>query len=273
MAVVEAIAVGLALHLGKKAMDWVWDAVQDGEAPVVNPSGNLGFAAWDGGRTVVAKELTVPEYQVSELLYGNLYLPDTITDYIGDPIPLVLIIEEIHQQVLFFAADLEAGYEVYLPHGIYSFFVFLMDADSEEFMDAEIHAVGFPSAVDLSDIARIDVDEHDDIWDIVISDPIEITSGGPYSLGFILIDTDREPELPRYFYELVDANRVCDFCLTVYEEYSADWRITRKGNFKCEECGVKNDFAECERCESTWFRETNKGNYRCFNCDRKLKFY
>jgi hypothetical protein len=106
---------------------------------------------------------------------------------------------------------------------------------------------------------------------MVIGDPIEITSGGPHALGFILIDTETDPELPSFFSELVDANQVCDFCLYVYEEYATDWRITRKGNYKCEDCGTKNDFSECEKCGSIWFRETKKGNYRCFDCDKKLK--
>lgn len=272
MTPIEALAVGVGVHLGKKTIDWIWNAIQDGKAPVANQSGNLGFTGSDVGRTLVSKEFTVTRHQVNELVFGNLYLPDTIIDFIvGDVVPLILIVEETQQQTFLFTADLEEGYEVYLPHGIYSFFVFLVDLDSEDFLDAEIYAIGFRGTVDLSNITRIDIDDHEDIWDVVSELPVEITSGGPYILDFILIDTDRVWEFPNTFSELVNAKRVCDTCLYLENEYSTDWRITKKGNLRCEECGTKNDFAECTKCDSIWFIETKKGNFRCFNCDKKLK--
>ena len=227
MAVMTPIAIGLGLHLGKKVIDWIWNEIQDGEAPVANQSGNLSFTASHTGRTLVSKDFTVPKYQANELVVGNLYLPDTIADLMfGDEIPLILIVEEeTQQQAFLFTADLEAGYEVYLPHGIYSFYVFLMDTASDDFMDAEIYAIGFPSKVDLSDIARIDLGYHEDIWNMVSDFPIEITSGGPYTLDFILIDTDRVPEFPKFFSELLGNGIEAGYNLT------GSWRLEEKYEF------------------------------------------
>ena len=72
-------------------------------------------------------------------------------------------------------------------------------------MDAFIYAVGFASMVNLTDasIEEINVDEHDDIWDLVIADPIELGYGGPFTMDFILIDTDVVPELPMFLSELM----------------------------------------------------------------------
>ncbi len=68
-----------------------------------------------------------------------------------------------------------------------------------------------------------------------------------------------------------DSARVCDTCLCDDEELVSDWKITKKGNWKCKECEEKNDFAECSKCDSIHFRITKKGNYRCIACDKKLK--
>lgn len=205
MGIVEPIAIGLGLHLGKKVVDWLWNGVQNDQVPVASPSGNLGFAAPYGGRTQIGQEFTVPHHQVSELVVGTFYIPDSLEGVLrGDEVTLVLIVEQATQQVLFFAADLEAGYEVHLPHGIYSFFVFLMDSTANDFWDAEIYATGFPCTENLSGFGTIFTDDPDDIWNIVDDCPLAILSGGPYALDFILIDNESVPELPMFFSEILD---------------------------------------------------------------------
>lgn len=231
MGIVEPIVIGLGIHIGKKAIDGVWKRIQGGEAPIADQSGNLGFTASHAGRTLVSKEFTVPKYQANELVVGNLYLPDTIMDFMfGNEIPLILIVEETQRQALLFTADLEAGYEVYLPHGIYSFYVFLMDPDSDDFMDAEIYAIGFPSTIDLSDTAGINLADHEDVWNIVSDFPIEITSGGPYALDFILIDTDRVPEFPKFFFELLGSGLEAEIARQPYD-LTGSWELEEEYEF------------------------------------------
>lgn len=204
MGIIEPILVGLAVHLGKKGIDWIWNAIQSGGAPVADQSGNAGFAAVQAGRTVVGPEFTVPGAQPHEQVVGELYYASSLSELlVGDEVVLMLFVEETQGLALLFAADLEAGYEVYLPHGLYSAYVLLMDADSDDFLDAEIYAIGFPSVVDLSGIEQFQLDAPDDVWDVVSDLPCEITWGGPYRLDFILVDTDEFPEFPMFFSELL----------------------------------------------------------------------
>lgn len=204
MGIIEPILVGLAVHLGKKGLDWIWGAIQDGRAPVADQSGNVGFATVHAGRTVVGPEFTVPRAQPHEQIVGKLYYPSTISDIMwGDEVALMLFVEETGGQALLFAADPDAGYEVYLPHGLYSCHVLLMDGDSDDFLDAEIYAIGFPCVVDLSGIEQFQLDDPEDVWGIVSDLPHEITWGGPYRLDFVLVDTSEFPEFPMFFSELL----------------------------------------------------------------------
>ncbi len=156
------------------------------------------------GRTLVKKTFTIPSYLEEELIIGNFYL-DFILEImvLGDEVPLVLIVEETHEQVFLFEADLETGYEIYLPHGTYSFYVFLVEKDEKELLNAEIYAVGFPSRIDLS-LADTSQQEDIDAWELADDTPIEVTHSGPFMLDFVLIDVDELPNFPKYFSELVE---------------------------------------------------------------------
>lgn len=203
----EIVASGLLIHLGKKAIDKFWPECRSGKHPVVSQTGNLGYAFSDAGRMQVGKELTVSQYQEYQSLFGNLYIPDTIRNLmVGDEVALVLVIEETNQEVFLFEADVNKGYKIDLPHGVYSIFVFIVDAKAEDLFDALIYAVGFPCAedIDLSGIQSISVDNQEDILDLIDDTPIEITRGRPFYLDFILIDTDKIPEFPQFFSELLE---------------------------------------------------------------------
>lgn len=200
----EVIATSLITHLGKKAIDRFWSGRHAGEYPVLNQAGTLRYATLDTGRVSIGRSATVPNDQEYETLFGDFYIPDTIADIItGDEIALVLVIEEHYQQVLLFEADLDTGYQIDLPHGVYSVCVFLVDGDADDLFDAMIYAVGFQCAehIDLSDISTITVSDHEDIWDMLDDSPIEMTWHGPFYLDFILIDTEQIPEFPLFFSE------------------------------------------------------------------------
>lgn len=201
----EAVASALLIHLGKKTIDWLWSERRSDAYPVVSPE-NKGHAVSDAERTKIGREFAVAPYQQYETLFGNLYLPETLQDWIeDDEIVLVLVIEETGQQVMLFEADMN-GYEIDLPHGNYSIFIFLMDPTEEDFLYAEIYAIGFPCAehIDLSNIGSFSTERYEDIWDFLDASPRQITRGGPFYLDFILIDTDEEPNFPKSFSELVD---------------------------------------------------------------------
>lgn len=200
----EPVGIALLIHLGKKAIDRFWQSAQAGNQAIVDSSGHLGTTYVDRGRVQVARDFTVRHGEQYELIVGNLYVPFSVSEIMtGAEIVLVLVVEERQQNVLLFAADIE-GYAIYLPHGLYSFYVFLMDADEDDLFDALIHAVGLPSGLDLSDVDTIDLEDHDDVWELVDTAPTPVLPGGPYYLDFILIDTLEVPEFPMFFSELFE---------------------------------------------------------------------
>jgi len=202
----ETIAAALITHLGKKVLDKFWSSLQDGNAPVVDIRGDMDQTTSQAGRTQVRKMFTVPEYQEEELIVGNFYqdlVLELFTEMIEVPqVPLVLIVEEPQEQLFLFEADLDAGYEIYLPHGVYSFYVLLIDRDEDDLLDAPINAIGFPSRVELShgDAAQR---EGIDAWELADDSPLEVTHGGPYLLDFVLIDADEIFDFPQSLSDLI----------------------------------------------------------------------
>lgn len=203
----EIVGASLISYLGKKAIDEFWSGRRSGKHPVVSQSGNVGYASLNAGRTSIEKKFTVSQFQEHETLFGNLYMPDTIEDLlVGGEIALVLVVEERYQEVLLFEADMDMGYQIDLPYGIYSIFVFIVDTDVDDLFDAMIYAIGFPCAehLDLSGIDTITAEDHEDIWNLVDDSPIKITRGGPFYLDFILVDTLEVPEFPQFFSEFLE---------------------------------------------------------------------
>ncbi len=229
MAVLEAIAIGVAVHLGKRVVDWIWDAVQDGGAPVADQSGNVGLTVSRAGRTVVDRGFTVPRAQPHAQVTGELYCPGTISESLyGDEVALMLIVEETEGQALLFAVDLDGEYELVLPHGLYSSYILLMDTEADDFLDAEIYAIGFPSAVDLSGIDQFTLEDPEHVWDMVSDAPWEVTWGGPYRLDFILIDTEEIQGFPRFLAELIE-----DDVQPAFYDLTGVWELEEDYDFGC----------------------------------------
>jgi hypothetical protein len=200
------VTVALLTKLGGKLIDKFWGEASAGNTAVIKQDGSVGIAASHDGRTLISKEYTAARSvaQPSHII-GNFYIPTSIHELLtGEEIALVLVIEETTLQPYLFVADLNAGYEIYLPAGVYSFYVFLMDTTAEEFFDAEIYAVGFPSRIDLSRVGEITVDELDNIWEIVGDEPLEIKNRLESILDFILIDTEQIPGFPQRFGDLFE---------------------------------------------------------------------
>ena len=207
MEMFEPVAIALLTYLGKKTIDSFWSSRQSSNSLVVNHTGHITTSHRDAqGRTVIGSGLTGPAVPDHETLFGDLYLPDTLQDFLlGDEIVLVLVIGEDNQEVILFEADIDTGYEIDLQHGLYSIFVFVMDPEEPDFLNATIFAVGLPCAehIDLSGIESFFLDEDEDIWNLVDLSPVEITRGGPFYLDFILFDTEQEPEFPLSLSELL----------------------------------------------------------------------
>lgn len=198
----EMIFTTLAIiHTGQKIIDKFWSGGQRGESPVVNQAGNLTRSTTHEGRTAIQKDFTAPQNQPYGLVIGDFYVPDSVLKLIAgsEIIPLVLIVEEKTQESFLFTTNLEQGYEIYLPHGRYYFYVFLMDINANNFFEAYIYAVGFHSMVNLSNFESLEFENHEDVWEILNTSPIGIRSGSQYALDFVLVDTRRVSGFPTCF--------------------------------------------------------------------------
>lgn len=271
----EAVVSGLIIHIGKTAIDKFWTNKDSPKSPIVNQSGIISYAAKDTkGRTVIPKPATEAGTQQYGTLFGNLYLPETLqNELVGDEIALVLVVGEgrNNDQTMLFEADINNGYVIDLPFGLYSIFVFLLDPSAQDLLRAQIYAVGFPNAenVNLTGIGFIDVEKYDDIWTLVDLSPVRMMSRQPSFLDFILFDTAVETNLPVTFAEMLAQQSdvfgyYCPYC---------DHHVTSLtcvcgaiiDNFVCPACGVQSPVSDvCPNCY------TDIVSLRCNRCYREL---
>ena len=229
------ILEGLAVSLGTVAIKGIckilWDKIKGGDQPVVNSYGNLDMVTSQAGRTLIRKDFTVPGYQDYGVVIGGLYLPASIHQSMdGSEVPLMLVVEETTQQILLFEADLDEEYELYLPEGIYSFYVFLVDGDADELLDAEIYAIGLPCTLDLSAIQELILEDPEDISNYIDDSPLEIIGGESGRIDFLLLDRKEYPEFPSDFAELFGEEEELKGIITPYD-LSGHWLLEEEYEF------------------------------------------
>lgn len=195
--------IPVSVYAAQKIINIIVERITKGENPIVDQSFNVGITNQNGGRTAVDKGFTVKQNVPDELIVGNFYFPYTVNNLLsGQELILVVVVDEGSQQVFFFPADYE-GYELFLPHSAYSFLVLLVDVDGvNDPLYGDILAFGLPSAVDLSGIEDLLLEDYDDIWKLLIGDPLKVGYGGPFYLDFVLLDTFEHPEFPGSLLEL-----------------------------------------------------------------------
>ena len=269
----EAVAIALITHIGKKAIDEFWSFRDSSKSPVVNQTGLISYASQDAsGRTVVQKDYAGVKRQQSGTLFGNFYLPESIQDLIeGDEIVLVLVVGADNEQTYLFEADITHGYEIDLPFGFYTVFVFVIDPEADDLFDAEIFAVGFPTAehIDLTGTDAFTLQDYDDIWDFVDLAPVKITRGGPFYLDFILFDTEVETDLPVSFSELFEEEEeefglVCEKCGTHISSIQCLCGATIS-ELTCNSCSAQIPLSDsCPIC----FADID--SIRCARCHRTI---
>ena len=269
----EAVASALIIHIGKTAIDKFWTNKDPLKSPIVNQTGLVSYAGKDSqGRTVIPKNVTGLPYKQSGTLFGNLYLPDTIQEIlVGNEIALVLVVGENNDQVFLFEADIDNGYKIDLPFGLYSVFVFILDPTASDIFDAEIYAVGLPNAedVNLTGIGSIDVENYEDIWSLVDMSPVRITSSQPSFLDFILFDTAVEKELPRSFSEIFAQESevfgyYCPRCNTHVTSITCTCGAIID-SLTCPACGVQSPVSDiCPNCF------TDIISLQCYRCHREI---
>lgn len=268
----EAVASALIIHIGKSAIDKLWVTKNSSSSPVVSQNGIVSYGSKNmEGRTVISKSLTGPRQQTGTLFGNFYYLASLQRDLVGDEVALVLVIGEDNDQVFFFEADLNRGYQIDLPYGLYSVFIFVLDPTAADLFDAEIYGVGFPTAenVDLSGLKTISVKKYEDFYNLVDTMPVRIMSSNASYLDFIMFDTQVELDLPLSFAELFEDQKAifgyyCPRCNTHVTSITCTC-----GNIiddlRCSACGTVSPVSDiCPNCY------TDITSLQCPRCRRAI---
>lgn len=209
--VLENIAVGECIHLlsqiEDKALDQFWKDTSAGKYPIIDLEGNMSYSLSDqDGLLFIRNDFKASTYEEYEFVFGNLFLPDTIQELLsGDKVLLLMVYRKTTRNLLLSKLDADTGYMLDLPHGLYSFFVLVLDAGARDLLDSRIYAVGIPCKENLNrpELEKFYLEHPADILEFVDPAPIEIKRGGPFYLNLIVIGTEKIPDCYLLFSELL----------------------------------------------------------------------
>lgn len=202
-----SIAVGKCIHLlsriEDKALDRFWKDTSAGKYPVIDLQGSMGYSLSDqDGLLFVRNDFTASTYEDYEFVFGNLFLPDTVQELLSeDKVLLLMVYRKKTQNLLLSELDADTRYMIDLPHGLYFFFAFILDAGAEDLLDSTIYAVGLPCKENLNhpELENSYLEHPADIREFVDLAPIDIKDGGPFYLNLIMIDAEKIPDCPMFF--------------------------------------------------------------------------
>lgn len=209
--VLKDIAVGTCVNLlsqmDNKALDEFWRETSAGKGPIIDFQGNLGYSLLsEEGILFIRNDFAVTNYEPLELVFGDLFLPDTVQELLfKDKVLLLMVYRKGTQNLLL--AELRADVKLMLdlPRGQYLFFVFLLDAGAESLLNSKIHAIGFPSRMHLNspELETFYLKHPVDIWEFVDPAPVEIKRGGPFYINMIMVNIEQIPGCSLLFSELL----------------------------------------------------------------------
>jgi len=209
--VLKDIAVGTCVHLlsrmDDEALDGFWREISKGEYPIIDFQGNLGYSLLsEDGILFVRNDFTAPSYEQFELVFGDLFLPDTVQELLfKDKMLLFMVYRKGTQNLLLSELRTDVKFMIDLPRGQYFFFVFLLDAGAESLLKSKIHAIGFPSRMHLNspELETFYLKHPVDIWEFVDPSPIQTKRGGPFYINMIMVNIEQIPCCPLLFSELL----------------------------------------------------------------------
>lgn len=205
------IAVGTCVHLlsqmDNKALDEFWRETSAGKGPIIDFQGNLGYSLLsEEGILFIRNDFAATNYEPLELVFGDLFLPDTVQELLfKDKVLLLMVYRKGTQNLLLAELRADVKSMLDLPRGQYFFFVFLLDAGAESLLSSTIHAIGFPSRMHLNspELETFYLKHPVDIWEFVDPSPIEIKRGGPFYINMIMVNVEQIPGCSLLFSELL----------------------------------------------------------------------
>ncbi len=209
------IAVGTCVHLlsqmDTKALDEFWKEISSGKGPIIDFQGNLGYSLLsEEGILFIRNDFTATNYEYFELVFGDIFLPDTVQELLlKDKIMLLMVYRKGAQNLLLSELRMDVKFMLDLPHGQYLFFVFLLDAGAESLLNSTIHAIGFPSRLHLNspELETFYLKHPADIWEFVSPASIEIQRGGPFYINLIMVNIEQIPGCSLLFSELLQEDK------------------------------------------------------------------
>lgn len=193
--------------MDNEALDGFWGEVSTGKDPIVDFQGNLCYSLLNPeGLLFVRNDFTAPSYEEFELVFGDLFLPDTVQELLfKDKVMLLMVYGKGTQNLLLSELHMDVKFMLDLPRGQYFFFVFLLDVRNKSLLNSTIHAIGFPSRLHLNspELESFYLKHPVDIWEFVNPSSIEITRGGPFYLNLIMVNIEEIPGCSLLFSELL----------------------------------------------------------------------
>jgi hypothetical protein len=138
--VLKDIAVGTCVHLlsrmDNEALDEFWREISAGKYPIIDFQGNLAYSLLsEDGVLFVRNDFPAPNYEQFELVFGDIFLPDTVQELLfKDKVPLLMVYRKGTQNLLLSELRTDVKFMLDLPRGQYFFFVFLLDAEAESLL-------------------------------------------------------------------------------------------------------------------------------------------
>lgn len=193
--------------MDNEALNEFWGEVSTGNYPIIDFEGNLGYSLLSQeGLLFIRNDFTAPTYEHFELVFGDLFLPDTVQELLfNDRTLLLMVYRKGMQNFLLSKIRTDVKFMLDLPHGEYFFFAFILDAGAESLLESRIYTIGFPSRKHSNDpeLETFYLNHPADTWEFVDPSPVDIKRGGPYYINLIMINIEEIPDCSMLFSELL----------------------------------------------------------------------
>jgi len=204
--------VQMLSKMDDKALEEFWRETSAGKFPIVNYQGNLGYSLLSEDDILfIRNDFTSQNYEQFELVFGDIFLPDTIQELLFEnKLLLLMVYRKDTQNFLLSELHMDVEFMLDLPLGQYFFFVFLLDAGAESLLNSTIHAIGFQSRMHLNspELETFYIKHPADIWEFVdTSSSIEIQRGGPFHINMIMVNIEQIPGCSLIFSELLQEDK------------------------------------------------------------------
>ncbi|AKB52159.1 hypothetical protein MSBRW_2906 [Methanosarcina barkeri str. Wiesmoor] len=160
----------------------------------------------EDGILFIRNDFAATKYEQFELVFGDLFLPDTVQEILfKDKVLLLMVYRKNMQDFLLSELRTDVKFMLDLPRGEYSFFVFLLDAGAESLLSSTVYAIGFPSRMNLNspELETFYLKHPVDIWEFVDPSPVDIKRGGPFYINMIMVNIEQIPGCSLLFSELL----------------------------------------------------------------------